>query len=402
MMKEYLKLYRNQRKNDRCDVTFLSEQEAEHVKSYHESFPPYRETPLVELRHLSEKLGVRDFFVKDESSRFGLNAFKVLGGSYAIGKHLAAAFGFPEENLSYQTITSSECREKSRNITFISTTDGNHGRGVAWTAHQLGCNCIIHMPAGSASERLENIRREGACADITAYNYDDSVRMSAREAEENGYVMVQDTAWEGYEDIPRWIMQGYLTMAYEAYRQLQRKGMRPTHIFVQAGVGSLAGAVTGFFRNVYPQDMPVIAIVEPNEADCIYRTASADDGELHAVTGRMKTMMAGLACGEPCTIAWPILSAYADYFVSCPDYISAKGMRVLSSPLEEDARVVSGESGAVGVGLAAEILQNERLAEIKKELRLDEKSIILCFSTEGATDKKNYYDIVWDGLEPSC
>lgn len=190
-------------------------------------------------------------------------------------------------------------------------------------------------------------------------------------------------------------MQGYTTMALEAIEQLQ--GERPTHIFLQAGVGAMAGALTAFFADYYQKEKPIIVIVEPNKADCIYRTVKADDGEIHVVSGAMDTIMAGLACGEPCTVGWEMLSRYADYFVSLPDTIAAKGMRVLGNPLPGDERVISGESGAVTTGFVTELMTKESLGHIRKEIGINEKSKVLCFSTEGDTDKKNYREIVWDG-----
>jgi len=401
-MEEYLKIFKNPKNEKAYNIDFLSEQYAKKSYNYHAGFPVYRETPLADLKNLAEYVGVQDFFVKDESWRFGLNAFKVLGGSYAIGKYICERLESHEEKLSYQFISSDEVHDRIKDLTFISTTDGNHGRGVAWTVRQLGCRCIIHMPKGSALERLDNIKKEGAYADITEYNYDESVRISRKEAEQNGYVMVQDTAWAGYEDIPMWIIQGYLTMAYEACQQIEAKGKRPTHIFVQAGVGSLATAVTGFFSNIYQDNPPYIAIVESNKADCLYRTAEADDGKLHTVTGDMDTIMAGLACGEPCTIGWPVLSGYADYFISCPEYISAKGMRVLANPIEDDPKIISGESGAVGIGVVTEILNNPMMKHLSNTLEIDGNSVVLCFSTEGDTNKEGYRKVVWDGFHPSC
>lgn len=185
-------------------------------------------------------------------------------------------------------------------------------------------------------------------------------------------------------------------MAYETWKQL--KGEKPTHVFLQAGVGAMAGAITGFFAELYQsEERPMITIVEPNKADCIYQTAEANDGMLRAVSGDMNTIMAGLACGEPCTIGWKVLHDYADNFVSMPDYVAAKGMRVLGNPLGNDPKVVSGESGASTLGFVAEVLQNESLKWLKKQLKLDKSSSILCFSTEGDTDKENYRKIVWDG-----
>lgn len=378
------------------EVEYLGYKVAKKVNNFHKTFPDYTETPLVELKGLASHLGVENIIVKDESYRFGLNAFKVLGGSYAIGEFIADKLGKPIEELSFDEMISKEVQERLGELTFISATDGNHGRGVAWTVSQLKQKSIIYMPKGSAKERLENIRGEGAKADITDLNYDDAVRLANQHAEENGWILVQDTSWPGYEIIPTHIMQGYMTLAYEAYVQLD--GIKPSHIFLQAGVGSFAAAVTGFFTSVYGEDRPIITIVEPKNAACIYKTMKANDGEIHAVTGDMDTIMAGLACGEPITVGINILRHYAHHFVACDDYIAAKGMRVLSAPIDNDRRIVSGESGAAGFGLAYEVISNPKYGKLKEELEIDDKSVLLFINTEGDTDKENYRRIVWDGL----
>lgn len=373
---------------------------AKKVQDFHKSFPEYEMTPLADLSALAQKLGVKSIHVKDESYRFGLNAFKVLGGSWSIGNIIAERMGVDISELPYEKMISDEVRGKVGEITFVTATDGNHGRGVAWTANRLKQKCVVYMPAGSAQERLQNIQALGADASITEFNYDDAVRLANKGAEDFGWILVQDTAWEGYEDIPAWIMQGYTTMAYEAAQQL--KDEKPTHIFLQAGVGAMSGGVTGFFADYYgDEDRPIITVVEPNKADCIYRTAKANDGRIHTVTGSMNTIMAGLACGEPCTIGWEVLRDHADNFVSVPDYVAAKGMRVLGNPCGNDPKVVSGESGAATLGFVAELMTNESLDWLREQLKIDENSRILCFSTEGDTDKENYRNIVWDGAYPS-
>ena len=392
------KLVTRKHENPGCDLAFLSEFSAEKVRHFHKSFPMYTPTPLARLPATAAELGLSNVYVKDESYRFGLNAFKVLGGSFAMGNYLAEKLGMDIRDVTYPLLTAPETMEKLGDITFVTATDGNHGRGVAWAANQFGFSSVVYMPRGSAEERLKNIRAEGARASITELNYDEAVRLASRQAEEKGWVMVQDTAWDGYEDIPTWIMQGYTTMGLEAFEQLPET---PTHIFLQAGVGSMAGAIAGFFASIYGKVRPIITIVEPNKADCLFRTAEANNGKLHFVTGDMDTIMAGLACGEPCSIGWKVLADYADHFISCPDYVAAKGMRILGNPVKQDDRVISGESGAAAFGCVAEIMTNPGLAHLKDALELNENSRVLFFSTEGDTDKENYKKIVWDGLYPS-
>lgn len=396
---EMVSFFREEKKAD-VSTKKLGLDTARKVRKFHESFPMYEVTPLQELKCLAKELGVADIYVKDESYRFGLNAFKVLGGSYAIGSYIADLLNESMEEMTYKRIISEDTRAKIGKCTFISATDGNHGRGVAWTANKLHQNCVIHMPKGSAAERLKNIKAEGATADITEFNYDDAVRLSDKEAKENGWVLVQDTSWPGYEKIPTEIMQGYTTLSLEAYEQL--KGVKPTHIFLQAGVGSFATSVTGFFTDVYCDERPIITIVEPNEAACVFKTMQADDGKIHPVTGDMNTIMAGLSCGEPVTVGVDILRAYADNFVSMPDYVAANGMRTLAKPIGNDPVIISGESGAAGFGFVREVLTDPKLEGLKRRLKLDENSVILCISTEGDTDKENYRKIVEEGAYKKC
>lgn len=400
MQESFKAVHYDRKQGELSSVKEFGLENAKKVQKFHQSFPEYKMTPLAQLSGLAGELGVKNIYVKDESYRFGLNAFKVLGGSWSIGNIIAEKMGVDIDELPYEKMISDEVRDKVGEITFVTATDGNHGRGVAWTANRLKQRCVVYMPAGSAQERLKNIQALGAEASITEFNYDDAVRLANKGAEEYGWILVQDTAWDGYEDIPRWIMQGYTTMAYEAAQQLG--DVKPTHIFLQAGVGALSGGVTGFFADYFgDEDRPIITIVEPNKADCIYRTAKAADGKIHPVTGSMDTIMAGLACGEPCTIGWEVLRDHADNFVSVPDYVAAKGMRVLGNPVGDDPKVVSGESGAATLGFVAELMTNESLDWLREQLQIDENSHILCFSTEGDTDKENYRRIVWDGLHPS-
>lgn len=367
----------------------FGQQEAERARHFHQSFPEYDPTPLVSLEALSQKLGLGEFLVKDESLRFGLNAFKVLGGSFAIASVIAKKTGISSADITFEKMTSPELKDRLGEQTFITATDGNHGRGVAWTANRLGQKSVVYMPKGTATERLENIRILGSDASITDLSYDDAVRKARRDAEENAWILIQDTSWDGYEEVPSLIMQGYTTIGSEIIEQLG--GKRPSHIFLQAGVGSMAGALSGFFTSVFgAENKPVICIVEPNSADCIYRTALADDGELHFAEGEMHSMMAGLCCGEPCPVAWDVLKATADFCAVIPDSTSAMGMKTLAHPDGGDRRIISGESGASTPGFVIELMSRPVLQEMREALGLGPDSCVLCISTEGATDTSNY------------
>lgn len=386
-------------KTEDKELAIMDLKNVQSAMNFHKSFPQYSVTPLVRLKELAELCGIKEIFVKDEAWRFGLHAFKVLGGSFAMARHIAKTTGRDISELTYEKLTSPELKEETGELTFFSATDGNHGRGVAWSANKLGQKSVILMPKGSAKMRLDNILREGAKATIEEENYDECVRMAAKLAEDTpGGVMVQDTAWPGYEEIPAWIMQGYGTMAMEADNQMEDLNTNPpTHVIVQAGVGSLAGAVVGYFANKYPDNPPIFIVAESDQADCLYRSALTGDGSIKIVDGDMQTIMAGLACGEPNTSSWQILKDKVSVFVSCPDWVAARGMRILGMPVRGDSVIISGESGAVTTGLLAYAMMDEEMKPMREAMKLDKDSRVLLFSTEGNTDRENYRHILWDG-----
>lgn len=389
----------NMPKTEDSNLKLMELSEVRKARDFHESFPQYSVTPLTKLDRMAEYLGLGEVYIKDESYRFGLNAFKVLGGSFAMARYIAKQIGKDVSELPYEVLTSEELRNEFGQATFFTATDGNHGRGVAWAANRLGQKAVILMPKGSTQTRLNNILAEGAQATIEEYNYDECVRMANAMAEKTEHgVMVQDTAWDGYEEIPSWIMQGYGTMAMEADEQLHDYGCGcPTHIFIQAGVGSVAGAVQGYFANRYPQNSPKVVVVEADAAACLYKGACAGDGNIRIVDGDMVTIMAGLACGEPNTISWDILKNHVDTFIATTDWAAAKGMRMLAAPIKGDQPVTSGESGAAGFGTLAAIMTMDEYQPLREHLGLDESSKVLLFSTEGDTDPERYESIVWGG-----
>ena len=381
------------------NLQVMSLENVKKARAFHKSFPQYAVTPLANLEGMASSLGLGGLYVKDESYRFGLNAFKVLGGSFAMARYIADETGKDVSDCDFEYLTSEQLQKDFGQATFFTATDGNHGRGVAWAANRLGQKAVVHMPKGSTKTRFDNIAKEGAQVTIEELNYDDCVRLAAKEAEETEHaVIVQDTAWDGYEKIPSWIMQGYGTMAYEAAEQLRELEVnRPTHVFIQAGVGSLASAMVGYFTNLFPSNPPKFVIMEAGAADCLYKGALAADGEPRIVGGDLITIMAGLACGEPNTIGWDILRNHATAFISCPDWGSAKGMRMLAAPVKGDPSVVSGESGAVGMGVISTLMTDPAYKELRDALDLTTDSKVLLFSTEGDTDPVRYEEIVWDG-----
>ncbi|MFL0267101.1 diaminopropionate ammonia-lyase [Candidatus Clostridium radicumherbarum] len=383
----------NKNKSNKIEKPIINGNTLFEVKSFHESIKEYEQTPLVRLKKMAGYLGLAEVFVKDESFRFGLNSFKVLGASYAIGKHLAQKLGKDIFEVPFPILKSDEIREELGDLTLTTTTDGNHGRGVAWMAKQLGYKAVVFMPKGSTQNRVNHIAEMGADVSITDWNYDDTVRYTSEVAQKNGWEVIQDTAWEGYEDVPKWIMQGYSTIAQEIIEQLQ--GVRPTHIFLQAGVGAFASVIASIFISIFSKNPPKIIIVEPEKADCFYKSALA--GKVEPVTGELTTIMAGLACGEPNPLGWEILKECTDVFVSVPDWVTARGMRILGNPLKGDARIISGESGAVTAGLLSVITIDEKYKELKEVINLTSDSKVLVINTEGNTDTEVYRRIVWDG-----
>ena len=379
---------------------FLTEEATAAARHIHCQLPGYAPTPLVRLDALARRLGLRAFFVKDESKRFGLNAFKGLGGLYALTRVICRQLGLETSRVSFSDLKKPEYSEAVSQMVFVTATDGNHGRGISWAAGQLGCEAHVYMPAGSSPLRAQAIRdvNPRAKVEIMAVGYDDAVRHAAKVAAERGWFLVQDTSWDGYVDIPTWIIHGYTTMAWEACAQLREQGLAPTHFFVQAGVGAMAGGMVGYLVNAYGPGLK-IGVVEPESIPCIYASAKAGDGAPHGVAVPGPTMMAGLNCGEPCTLTWPILRDHADWYFACPDSVSAYGMRLLAAPTGGDPAIISGESGAVTTGLAALIAGDPEYRALRERMALNESSVVLCISTEGDTDPVRYRQVVYEGSE---
>ncbi|KNZ41297.1 diaminopropionate ammonia-lyase [Acetobacterium bakii] len=374
----------------------LSPDAVQAVLAFHQSLPMYEQTPLIALPCLAQKLGIGGVFVKDESRRFGLNAFKALGAVYAMAKIIAGLIDADGEQLNFADLTADAVRHQTRELVFITATDGNHGKAVAWAASIFGCQAIVYMPQGSRACRAEAIRAVNHTpVEITDLNYDDTVRLAWETAQKNGYQLIQDTGFAGYEDVPNHITQGYTTMVWEALSQLSDFGKKkPSHVFLQAGVGSMAGGVLGYLSHYYPHDPPVTVIVEPSTVACIYQSVAIGNGQPQAIDGNPVTIMAGLNCGEPNPLTWPILRDFAAFYASCPDRITELGMQTLGKPLGTDTKIISGESGAVGLGLLMALCEDENLAALKQELQLDQFSTVLLFSTEGDTDPEGYAAIV--------
>lgn len=371
------------------------------VRRFHSQIPGYKISPLKNLNNLARMFGVGGIWIKDEAERLELNSFKVLGGSFALYKFIQKKLGLEGQPLTYDYLVSQDVKDKLGEITFASATDGNHGRGIAWAAGKLGHKCMIYVHSETSLPRIQAIRDYGATVKVIEGNYDNAVHQIVIDSAQNGWNVISDTSWDGYETVPTWIMQGYTTMFLEAQEQFSAQGIiKPTHIFVQAGVGALAASVIGFYHSLFGESAPVCVVVEPENADCLYESVKQNDGKPHNITGSLNTIMAGLACGEPSPLAWNILKEKTDAFISCPDYIAAKGMRIYATPLKGDPFIVSGESGAVTLGALIGILTEEGLKDIKESLKLDSQSHILLINTEGNTDPDLFRQIIWEGSNP--
>ncbi len=371
------------------------------ARSFHRQIPGYQISPLKSLSNLAAMLGLGGIWVKDESQRLALNSFKILGGSYAIYRVIKSLLGMENQEIPFAELASGEMRTRLGNLTFAAATDGNHGRGVAWAAHAMNLHSVIYVHKHTSKARIDAIASYGAEVRIVDGTYDDAVRLANLEAEKNGWQVISDTSWEGYEDVPCWVMQGYSTMLNEAQEQLAAQGIvKPTHVFVQAGVGALAASVIGFYRQLFGVNDPVAVVVEPDKAACLYQSAQIGDGKPHSFSGDLDTIMAGLACGDPSPLAWGILRDCADMFLSCPDYVAAKGMRVYGVPLRGDPFIVSGESGAVTLGALMFIMERPELRDLRERLGLDRSSQVLLINSEGNTDPNHFRRIVWDGADP--
>ncbi len=376
------------KKSEIFNVDFISQ-----IRDFHHQIEDYQPTPLVSLPSLAKRLGLKSILVKDESHRFGLKAYKALGGSYALGQLLAEHLDVDIAQIDLKTVST----KLAEPLVFTTATAGNHGTGVAWAAQKMGQKAVVYMPMGSPVASVERIRKLGAECIVTDVNYDDTVRLASKTAEENNWILVQDTAWEGYEKIPTWISQGYMTMPAEAIKQAEAMDIEQiTHVMLQAGVGSMAGGVLGYLVDKLGADSFQTIIAEPDAADCIYRSANSAEGNMVNVSGQLDTIMAGLACGEPNPVTWPVLKDNSNYCASVDDSVSAIGMRVLGNPLSGDTAITSGESGAITLGLLYKLCNDASNEKLRDELGLNQDSTVLIFNTEGDTNPSRYRDIVWE------
>lgn len=378
------------------ECSFLKKNNAEQAINFVGTHKEYKPTPLVDLKNLAEKFKVKKIYVKDESKRMGLNAFKGVGVLYGVVRIICEKFDLDFSKIKFDDLLEPTLNEKIKKIVFIAATDGNHGKGLAWVSNQLGCECHIYMPKNTTDARVKAIENFGAKVTVTNGNYDETLRLVIETAEKNKWEHIQDQAWEGYTKVTNLISEGYTIIAEEALRQMSENGdKKPTHIFLQAGAGTFALGIMGYYANIFKEEKPYMAILEPENAACYCN--SIVTGKYNPVGGELKTVMAGLSVGEPNIVAWDILSTIVNGYASCPDNVTARGMRILANPIGEDEKVISGESGALGLGFLSVISQFKDLEDIKEKVGLNKDSIVLVINTEGDTDPEVYERIVWNG-----
>jgi diaminopropionate ammonia-lyase len=342
------------------------------VREFHRSLPGYAATPLHVCTDLAAALGLGALYVKDEAPRFGLNAFKALGASWALHRIRM---------------------QRPGPMTVVTATEGNHGRAVAWAARQLGLPAVVFIPAHAAPARIEAIRTEGARVELVPGSYEDAVRHAARESERNGWQVVADVGYDGYLEIPHWIAEGYATLFDETDEQMEATGLpAPDVVLVQAGVGGLLHAAVDHYRAKTEQ--PILTAVEPVEADALLASINTPDGDPAPATGRLDSIMAGLNCGEVSLAAWPVVRRGVELFLTVEDRYAEAAMRDLAHPVGGDPPIVAGESGAAGLaGLLALLAEPEfRLA--REFLELGPGRRVLVINTEGATDPAGYRRVV--------
>ena len=350
-------------------------------RAFHASMPGYAPTALRPAPASARALGVAEVLVKDESARLGLPSFKVLGASWAVYRALLSRLGLSRE----QVPTLAALREAVaplRPLSLAAATDGNHGRAVAHMAALLGLDAAIYVPANMVSARIEAIEGEGATVTVVEGGYDDAIARSAQDASDRCLV-ISDTSWEGYEEVPAWVIEGYATVFEEIAEQL---GGRPAPdvVAVPIGVGALAAAVVRHYWSAEPTgERPRLIGVEPTSAACVLESVAA--GEIITLDHPQDSIMAGLNCATPSLIAWPAVSRGIDAYVAVPDARVPEAMRLLAAD-----GIVAGETGAGGLAGMLALVQEAQLLQARREMGLGAGSRVLLLCTEGATDPEAY------------
>ena len=346
---------------------------------FHQKLPEYKITPLISLKKLANNLKIGNIWVKDESNRLGLPAFKILGASWAVYRKIEEKFNIHFENNENFSEFEKKIKKFSP-ITLITATDGNHGRAVARIAKLYGWNAKIFMPEGSKEARINAVSSEGAQVIIVKGDYDLAVLEAAKHESKLNWV-IQDTAYKNYEKIPGWIIEGYSTLFWEIEKQLSDSKIDV--ILIQIGVGSLASAIIEFYKHENCNGSPIILGIEPLGVACAKESVKV--GKIVTINGPYNSIMAGMNCGTISKISWPIILAGIDGFIEVSNDFAIKGMKAFANE-----GLISGETGASGLGGLLEITEQDNGKLFRTQFNLNENSNILIFSTEGATDPDFY------------
>jgi diaminopropionate ammonia-lyase len=351
-------------------------------------WPNYQTTALHSLNHLAQDIAVDKIYYKDESQRFGLKSFKALGGAYAVARQLQQQVKqVTGQTPSIQQLLNREYEDSVKQVVISCATDGNHGRSVAWGCQMFGCPCIIYIHRDVSVAREQAMQSFGAKVIRITGNYDDSVKQADSDAKAHGRIIVSDTSYPGYMDIPRDVALGYSVLLAESIQQLAYE--IPTHVFIQGGVGGLASAVCAYFWEYWGEARPRFIIVEPEQANCLQQSARA--GQPVVVTGDLETLMAGLACGEVSALAWQILQTGAQDFMTINEAAVAPTMKLLAEGFNGDPKIEAGESAVAGL---AALITARHDPVLSQSLGLDEQSRIYILGTEGATDPELYRQLI--------
>ena len=350
-------------------------------------------TPLYDLPDAAARCQVGRLCLKDESVRSPLGSFKALGAPIALVRQILRL----HPDFEPAAILTGRYAEALRGYTVISATDGNHGRGLAAAAQDAGCRCVIVLHAHVSPEREQAIAAYGADIVRIAGNYDESVQEAARLAAAHGWQVIADTSYDGYEDIPRDVMQGYGAIAEEIVEQTSAQRGRAgafTHVFLQGGVGGMAAGLASYFWEYHGPQRPCFISVEPAQADCLLQ--SAIQGRPAKATGTVDSVMAGLACGETSPLAWRFRQPCVGVFMTIEDEQAIEAMRALAQGSERDTPIVAGESGVAGLA-ALEWLRSD--PQRSEQVGLTAESRVLIISTEGATAPREYTRLVGQSAE---
>jgi|TARA_B110000444_G_scaffold41669_1_gene37705 diaminopropionate ammonia-lyase len=339
---------------------------------FHQSLKEYNKSSLVELSGLSKFLKISNLYIKDESTRFGLNAFKVLGASYAVNQILI--------------------NDPSVSV-FCTATDGNHGRALAWSAEKYNKKCVVFVPKSTSDLRIDAISKHGATVKKLDLNYENTCKYAFDISKKMNWELVQDTSWNNYELIPAYIMSGYLTHLIEMENEINKLN-KPNFdiVFLQCGVGSWAASCIWYYLNRYKKNRPKIILVEPDESCGVFE--SFKSGKRVSPRGSLNTIMAGLNCGIPSKSAWSIIKNGCDGVIKIVDNEVMSSMRLLYNPDKKDFQIISGESGAAGLAGLIKCLNDKKANDLKKHIGLNQKSRILLFNTEGDTDRDSFIKII--------